>query len=134
VEPPLREAREDRLAPARPAAPEVDLDEAPPRDAERAVRCAACAATITDAAAATERGGGHRHRLVNPAGIAFDVRCFAHARGAAGAGTPTTEHSWFPPAAWHLALCGGCGTHLGWWFTAPGDRFAGLIAERIRED
>ena len=113
--------------------PTPDLETLLARTGARAgpVRCRACGTTITRADAACERRGQHAHRLVNPAGLAFDLRCYRGAPGCRDAGTPVAEHSWFPPAPWSLAHCAGCGLQLGWFFHEVDDRFAGLIADRL---
>lgn len=95
------------------------------------VRCRACATTITRADAACERRGRHAHRLTNPAGLTFDLRCYRSAPGCHDAGAPVPEHSWFPPARWSLAHCAGCGAHLGWFFHEVDGHFTGLIADRL---
>ena len=63
-------------------------------------------------------------------------------------GTPTDEHSFFPPFAWRMAACARCSAHLGWAFgavegaiegaaegAAEGGEplFAGLILTHLRE-
>ena len=51
-------------------------------------------------------------------------------------GTPTDEHSFFPPFAWRMASCARCSAHLGWAFGAAegGEpQFAGLILTHLRE-
>jgi hypothetical protein len=75
--------------------------------------------------------GGHGHHVVNPHGFAFDIGCFREAAGCVTAGAPTFEFTWFPGYAWRHALCGGCGTHLGWCFAAAASGFFGLVLERL---
>ena len=75
---------------------------------------------------------------MNPTGRVFHVHCYKRADGAAAAGAPTDEYSWFPGYAWSYALCGGCGAHLGWFFSAIAEEdteggFWGLIEEQLIE-
>ena len=83
-----------------------------------AVRCRACDAVITDTDQAVSRQGRHEHAFFNPAGIAFEVRCFQDARGCLVQGISTAEFSWFVQHRWQYAVCGSCKSHLGWFFTA----------------
>jgi hypothetical protein len=72
----------------------------------------------------------HEHAFFNPAGIAFQLRCFQKAPGAMPRGEPTTEFTWFPKFRWQIALCATCRIHLGWLFT-NGSSFFGLISTRL---
>jgi hypothetical protein len=99
--------------------------------AARAYWCGACNTRITDEDAAIEVGGAHRHRLTNPAGIAFEVGCFREARVSCE-GTPTLDATWFAGFAWSFASCANCGEHLGWAYDGDGAaRFFGLILPRL---
>ena len=71
------------------------------------------------------------HHRTNPAGVAFTFGCFSAAPGAEPVGEATGRHSWFPGYAWRLALCWGCGTHLGWQFEGAEPTFFGLILDRL---
>lgn len=102
-------------------------------DDERAIHCKRCEATVTTTKDAIAVDGKHLHRFVNPAGIEFDVRCFADARGCSPFGEASTFFSWFPGHAWRIAVCGRCGVHLGWRFEASHSSFHGLITDRIVE-
>lgn len=102
-------------------------------DSERLL-CAACAHPITSARARREVGGAHAHTFMNPAGLVFHIGCFAEAPGCTELGAPSTEWSWFPGAAWRIALCASCRTHVGWSFesgAAESGRFWGLILDRL---
>lgn len=70
--------------------------------------------------------------FVNPHGHVFEVGCFATAH-VRSIGPASHFFSWFPGYAWRVALCPGCGAHLGW---AYGDDagFFGLILPRLVED
>jgi hypothetical protein len=94
------------------------------------IRCGRCKHGITAGKYAIEVSGSHAHTFRNPAGWSFRIGCFADAPGAAAAGPPTTAATWFPGYAWRMAHCGGCGTHLGWWFVGT-DAFAGLVLARL---
>lgn len=95
--------------------------------------CRACGLPITSWALARAVDGHGVHQRTNPAGIAFEFGCFASAPGATTVGESTAEHTWFPGCTWCLALCLGCGTHLGWRFAGLGDSFFGLILQRLVE-
>ena len=97
----------------------------------RPLICAECREFVTDRRLAMEVEGGHRHRCTNPAGVTFEIGCFAEAPGAVALGTPTLEHTWFEGCAWSFALCARCGAHLGWYFSGRDD-FFGLILSRLR--
>lgn len=79
--------------------------------------------------------GRHGHAFFNPAGIAFEIRCFRTAPGTVGHGPMSSEFTWFPDHAWQIVLCAACRTHLGWRFAAAkaGHQFYGLIASRLVE-
>ena len=49
--------------------------------------------------------GRHAHAFFNPAGIAYELRCFRTAPGISAEGAPTGEFSWFPGCRWQIALC-----------------------------
>ena len=96
----------------------------------RAWWCAACTTRVADEDAVIEVAGAHRHRFVNPAGVAFEIGCFAEARCRVD-GAPTREHTWFAGFAWSYALCANCRAHLGWCYEGDGARFFGLILPRL---
>lgn len=78
------------------------------------------------------------YSATNPENIRFDVCRFAQPRPRVViTGTPTREHSWFPPYLWRGALCPGCDSHLGWAFVEAASStqpsFVGLILTRLRE-
>lgn len=78
--------------------------------------------------------GEHEHVCVNPHGIAFHIGCYASAPGCVPYGRTESFWSWFPGYRWQIALCAGCGRHLGWGFSADGEAsFHGLVAQRIVE-
>ena len=72
----------------------------------------------------------HEHAFFNPAGIAFEIRCFRRAPGAVPHGEPSAEFTWFPSYRWQVVLCATCRAHLGWLFINGGS-FYGLIATRL---
>ena len=75
--------------------------------------------------------GRHDHVCANPHGIAFEIGCFAHARGSMAVGPRSSEFSWFPGYTWQLNACRTCHAHLGWRFQASGRHFHGLILNRL---
>lgn len=101
-------------------------------DAAGALRCAVCSHAVTSARARCEVGGAHEHTFMNPAGLVFRIGCFSEAPGCTAIGPPSTEWSWFAGAAWRVALCASCRTHLGWSFEGEGaGRFWGLVLDRL---
>ncbi|MGZ3428247.1 MAG: cereblon family protein [Polyangia bacterium] len=96
----------------------------------RHYHCAACTTRVAREAAAIEVGGAHRHRFVNPAGVEFELGCFAEAACRVD-GEPTLEFTWFAGCAWSFALCFNCRAHLGWCYEGDGVRFFGLILARL---
>jgi hypothetical protein len=97
---------------------------------EQWLRCAACGHPLAKERARIEVEGRYVHTFVNPTGHEYTVRCFAEAPGCAGAGDESTFWSWFRGFAWRVALCGGCGAHVGWSFRREASLFWGLIAAR----
>lgn len=131
--PPLLLLRE---APLRGGRPALDAEEGPgPEDGGERIVCRACGQTVTSARARMERGGSHRHVFANPFGYVFDLALFAAAPGCRCTGPASTEFPWFAGCAWRIALCRGCGLHLGWRFAplSGGAAFWGLVADRIAE-
>ena len=105
----------------------------PAVDEDKALYCRACSARITDQNQAISVNGRHQHAFFNPAGIAFEIRCFQSAPGVLSIGAASDDFSWFPGFSWQVALCLGCQTHLGWRFVSntSGPAFYGLIAARL---
>jgi hypothetical protein len=118
-------------------AKETHLEREPERRGEldaaedRWLRCTACGQAVVREKARIDVGGKHVHTFVNPAGHEYTIRCFGEAPGSAGAGEESTFWSWFPGFAWRMALCAGCGAHLGWSFRRDASVFWGLVAERL---
>ncbi len=100
---------------------------------EQAILCRVCCAAITTPGQGMAKDGLHEHVFFNPAGIAFEIRCYKRAPGCLIRGEPTAAFSWFDGYNWQYALCSTCLTHLGWWFTTRQDSFFGLIANRLME-
>lgn len=96
--------------------------------------CRLCGHPVTREEHRTTIEGRHVHHRINPAGLEFEIGCFAEARGAVVRGVPTTEHSWFLPYAWSYSLCRGCRCHLGWFFEGGDPPFHGLILNRLEAE
>lgn len=102
------------------------------RQAEAPLICAHCSAPITSRDQAIEINGRHEHAFFNPAGIAYEIRCFRRAPGCLIQGDPTSEFTWFAGYRWQFSLCATCLTHLGWFFSSRQDTpFYGLIRNRL---
>ena len=97
----------------------------------RRLLCAACATAITTEANRITVNGGHAHTFTNPHGIEYHIGCFQRAPGCGLAGRATDEFSWFAAHRWQVALCAGCGAHLGWRFRSETRSFYGLIDARL---
>jgi len=92
--------------------------------------CAACRSHICSDAERIAVAGQHEHEFPNPAGIIYRIGCFSDAAGCTEVGEPTLEWSWFAGFTWRIALCGHCGTHMGWGFGGE-TTFYGLIVDRL---
>ena len=97
--------------------------------------CASCSHWITAKDWQISIKDGHEHTVFNPAGIVFHIGCFRDAPGCWATGKPSSDFSWFPGYRWRLALCEGCGKHMGWLFTGSGPipAFYGLILNRLSD-
>ena len=102
-------------------------------DSGRVLVCAECLHAITTAGARIEVSGSHAHTFSNPHGFVFHIDCFAVAPGCDPRSDPSTEYTWFPGYSWQVAVCRGCGEHLGWLFVGADSRFHGLIIDRLAE-
>ena len=102
-------------------------------DSGRVLVCAGCLHAITTASARIEMSDSHAHTFSNPHGFVFHIACFAAAPGCEARSDSSTEYSWFPGYAWRVAVCRGCGEHLGWLFAGGDVSFHGLIVDRLAE-
>lgn len=95
--------------------------------------CSHCSSAITTDREAVTVNGQHEHAFFNPAGIAFEIRCFRRAPGCRIQGKPTTEFSWFQGYSWQFAHCNNCLLQLGWFFqsTRQQKTFFGLMSSKI---
>lgn len=101
---------------------------------ERALLCRACKNKICSLSSGIEVNGRHQHTFYNPEGVIFQIGCFASAPGCVVQGKPTLHFTWFEGYRWSFALCGNCGTHLGWHYREDaGGRFYGLIFNKLAE-
>lgn len=123
----LKEAPKSSLSP-------VALDDASDKtdeSSERPYICISCAAPIASASAWMAVNGKRQHTFANPGGEVYTIGCFSDAGNLLFAGNPTGHFSWFPGYHWQVAVCAGCGLHLGWRYVA-GNHFFGLIMDRLR--
>ena len=102
-------------------------------DAERdeVISCFHCNAPITLQRFGISVNGRHEHAFFNPAGIAFEIRCFRRAPGCMVQGDPTTQFTWFAGHTWQYSLCRSCSAHLGWFFHGRDNSFFALISNKI---
>ena len=94
------------------------------------LRCHICEHVITFENLRVFVDGNHEHIRCNPHGYEFHFECFQKAPGCSTFGNAIAEDSWFPGYKWQIAICGGCGEHLGWLFCGNSD-FYGLISARL---
>lgn len=109
-----------------------DADTAPQRPR---LLCAQCRSLIALEPRRVEMSGSHTHTFTNPAGIVFQIGCFADAPGTTSIGGENSAFSWFPGFVWRIALCAACGEHLGWRFRSESSatHFFGLILDKLTE-
>lgn len=100
---------------------------------QRSLVCRTCGQPVARLRDRISVGGKHVHALFNPAGILFEVGCFAQAPGCRFEGEFTRDFTWFAGYAWRFAMCLRCAAHLGWEYRGAGDGFAGLIMAELRE-
>jgi len=100
---------------------------------EARIVCILCGVDITSTRERIEINGSHTHTFLNPAGIVFRIGCFAHAPGCIVYGEGISEYSWFTDYLWSYATCSGCNNHLGWYYSAGGSSFFGLIMDQLAE-
>lgn len=97
--------------------------------------CRQCLARITPESARIIVDGTHGHVFCNPHGLVFEIGCFSQAPGCGQQGPYVDEFSWFPGHAWRIALCGGCGTLMGWRYrSSEGTGFWGLILSQLQPE
>jgi len=95
------------------------------------ILCRSCRAQVTSVRQAVSVSGSHQHTFFNPAGIVFEICCYAQAAGTAVHGEPTGEFTWFNGYEWQYCICVACLEHLGWFFSAPTNSFFGLILPKL---
>lgn len=111
----------------------IESEEESKQDQSRRwLHCRRCGYRITREEDRMEFLGGHQHTRTNPHGITFHFGSFGAAEGCRVTGEPVAAFTWFAGFYWRIALCGGCGVHLGWKFEAPDLIFFGLVLERLK--
>ncbi|MBT6093309.1 MAG: hypothetical protein HOH04_00400 [Rhodospirillaceae bacterium] len=103
---------------------ETDIENA----TDDGIYCKACGEMVTRSRWRLSMDG-HEHVVFNPAGVVFRILCFREAPGIAERGLPSAEFSWFKGYQWSIALCRGCGAHMGWRYMGESEPpiFFGLI-------
>jgi hypothetical protein len=110
-----------------------DQDSREEKDESGRLYCATCGRLITRQDQQVPVGGAQIHTFRNPHGLVFKIGCFATAPGCDQVGEATEEWTWFPGYSWQVAVCMGCGSHLGWrYLSRAGDGFYGLILRQLR--
>jgi hypothetical protein len=114
------------------AQPELDSRTLPAlQNAEGEWLCAWCNNRVANEQDRFSFDGQDEFTFSNPEGVRFDIITFSETCGCNQAGVPTLEHTWFPGHTWSYCHCAECGRHLGWYFAAGQQGFAGLIKDRI---
>ena len=111
---------------------QIDTEDTDDAHKKEFLRCTECHYPITrhsDRIAINEQ---HQHVFTNPHGHIFQIGCFAQAPGCLIIGPETSYFSWFPGYVWQIALCGQCGTLLGWAFRSQESQFFGLILDKLK--
>ena len=122
---------EENKAAATKVPPVEETDPEEVSKEEEALNCAACGQPVTNPKHRTSVGGDFQHAVVNPAGVLFEIGCFAEAEGCRQVGPESDEFSWFDGYVWQVAVCKGCRAHLGWRFWSSDNEFYGLILNRL---
>lgn len=122
----------EKPSPPGDSEPRLDSDLLEKKQKERFF-CTRCRRLITEGPARLSMNGAHEHTVFNPAGIIFEILCFADAPGVAAVGEPSGEFTWFKHYVWRIVLCLGCEWHLGWRFSGAQTPpvFYGLMANRL---
>jgi len=110
-----------------------ESDQSVATDKGRRLRCLLCQHIITDESQRISIEGSHTHNKTNPGGTKFKFGCFQKAPGCSALGSATDEYTWFSGYQWQLAVCAGCGEHLGWLFRGEGG-FYGLLTNLLVPD
>ncbi len=115
----------------RPTVPRGEPVDEPDAGSAGGILCRACRFPVTADQYIVAVNDRHQHTFFNPAGIVFEIRCFARAAGIAVHGERTDEFSWFAGYRWQYGHCTSCMTHLGWYFSSVGHSFYGLIVSGL---
>ena len=110
---------------------EIGDEEQEAQERDPLLVCRSCGLAITREDKRIMTAGAHRHTFFNPAGIVYELGCFSEAGGCVLVGPRSPEFSWFAGCLWQVALCRGCGKHLGWHFLGDGHSFFGLILAEL---
>ncbi|HEY3236564.1 MAG TPA: cereblon family protein [Polyangiaceae bacterium] len=103
------------------------------------LRCRTCGTVIANSSALFNPGAEHPLVFSNPHGVVSEITTLRSALNLLMVTAPTTDATWFSGYGWQVALCAGCGTHLGWRFSAasPGLSpafFFGLLTKELVEE
>jgi len=93
--------------------------------------CRNCGHVVSCPDHCIQMNGMFLHTFANPQGHVFEIGCFNQAEGCIPASQASMEFTWFSGYAWRIGVCANCAGHLGWIFTCEGDRFFGLIVDKL---
>jgi hypothetical protein len=114
--------------------PEHLIDVEQDTEQDDPVFCVFCRHLITRSRFTTSHDG-HEHVFANPRGLVFRVVCYEDAPGTTSEGIATGEFTWFKGFLWQIALCRGCGEHMGWRYAREdgAEAFYGLIKNNLTD-
>ena len=95
------------------------------------VFCLACSHVLAHPQDRLKVAGSHEHIFSNPHGFMHHFACYQEALGCAIEGPSVAADSWFPGYLWRLAMCAGCGQHIGWLFERN-DHFYGILLDKVQ--
>ena len=96
------------------------------------LECLHCNQKVTRTLDRLDVDGKHIHSFINPAGVIYRIGCFGSAVGVVEVGEASDVFTWFAGCVWRVALCLGCGRHLGWGFHGGGSQFYGLVLAQLK--
>ena len=94
--------------------------------------CAQCGDDITRSSQRIAVNGSHRHAVPTAHGIDQEIGCFSLAPGCLSMGHFALDFGQPTEGFWQMAVCAGCGNHLGWHHqTDDAFGFYGLILDHL---
>jgi hypothetical protein len=111
--------------------PKQQLKDREDNDKEGFLLCKVCNYPITGKNDRININDKYEYVFTNPHGYIFHIGCFDVAPGCIIYGEENSYFSWFIGYTWQIALCGRCGTLIGWFFRSKDRQFFGIILDKI---